>query len=275
MLKHNWAAFVAVSLVAFACGNTASAAGMMPSEFDLAGQTLDRQFSFFGGVADFGVMSSTAPVFSGDSLNVWADFQHDPFFTIAGFGIGTSTLAGADLSVPAGADTFSITILAPTQGVLSLIVNVREDDSLDGVIDIAVDDDWETMPILLSPGLNVYNFPASDFLDANMGAGNDVQNFDTTGAMSFTLTFETHATYPGGIIEVPVSFFIDHVGWYVGAQVAAFSADLNGDGIVDTADLGILIGAFGTADSVADLNGDGIVDTADLGNLIGAFGTTG
>jgi choice-of-anchor B domain-containing protein len=51
-------------------------------------------------------------------------------------------------------------------------------------------------------------------------------------------------------------------------------ADLNGDGVVDTADLGILIGAFGTSDPAADINGDGIVDTADLGILIGAFGTT-
>ena len=48
--------------------------------------------------------------------------------------------------------------------------------------------------------------------------------------------------------------------------------DLNGDNTVDTADLGILIGQFGTAGAGADINGDGIVDTADLGTLIGAFG---
>jgi hypothetical protein len=51
-------------------------------------------------------------------------------------------------------------------------------------------------------------------------------------------------------------------------------ADLNGDNVVDTADLGILIGQFGTAGPDADINGDGIVDTADLGVLIGAFGST-
>ena len=48
--------------------------------------------------------------------------------------------------------------------------------------------------------------------------------------------------------------------------------DLNGDGVVDTADLGLLISAFGTANSHIDLNGDNIVDTADLGILIGCFG---
>ncbi len=49
--------------------------------------------------------------------------------------------------------------------------------------------------------------------------------------------------------------------------------DINGDGVVDTADLGILIGQFGTAGPDGDLNGDMVVDTADLGILIGAFGT--
>jgi len=48
--------------------------------------------------------------------------------------------------------------------------------------------------------------------------------------------------------------------------------DLNGDGVVDTADLGILIAMFGAAGGVADLNDDGVVDTADLGILIGNFG---
>lgn len=48
--------------------------------------------------------------------------------------------------------------------------------------------------------------------------------------------------------------------------------DLNFDDQVDTSDLGILIGAFGTATQLADINGDGIVDTADLGVLISVFG---
>ena len=46
--------------------------------------------------------------------------------------------------------------------------------------------------------------------------------------------------------------------------------DLNGDGQVDGADLGLLLGAWGTA--TADLNGDGTTDGADLGLLLGAWG---
>ncbi len=49
-------------------------------------------------------------------------------------------------------------------------------------------------------------------------------------------------------------------------------ADINGDGVVDTADLGILIAFFGSTNPQADLNGDGVVDTADLGILIASFG---
>lgn len=48
--------------------------------------------------------------------------------------------------------------------------------------------------------------------------------------------------------------------------------DINLDGVVDTADLGGLVGSFGGTGNFGDINGDGIVDTADLGALIGEFG---
>jgi len=48
--------------------------------------------------------------------------------------------------------------------------------------------------------------------------------------------------------------------------------DLNGDDVVDGADLGRLLGAWGTADAAADLNDDGVVDGADLGALLGNWG---
>lgn len=47
--------------------------------------------------------------------------------------------------------------------------------------------------------------------------------------------------------------------------------DVTGDGAVDAADLGVLLGAWGTADPLADLNGDGAVDAADLSILLGAW----
>lgn len=51
--------------------------------------------------------------------------------------------------------------------------------------------------------------------------------------------------------------------------VPVLSPDLDGDGVVDGADLGALLGAWGTVG--ADLTGDGTTDGADLGALLGAW----
>ena len=52
------------------------------------------------------------------------------------------------------------------------------------------------------------------------------------------------------------------------------SPDLNGDGVVDGADLGLLLSVWGTTGQgiVGDLTGDGTVDGADLGAMISAWG---
>lgn len=49
-------------------------------------------------------------------------------------------------------------------------------------------------------------------------------------------------------------------------------ADLNADGLVDGADMGILFGSWGQGRSLADINRDGTVDSSDLGLMLGAFG---
>ncbi len=49
-------------------------------------------------------------------------------------------------------------------------------------------------------------------------------------------------------------------------------ADLNHDGRVDGADMGILFGAWGQGRSLADINRDGRVDSGDLGAILSAFG---
>jgi len=56
----------------------------------------------------------------------------------------------------------------------------------------------------------------------------------------------------------------------IGDGPAACPGDMNGDGVTDGADLGVLLGAWGTAG--ADLNADGVTDGADLGVLLGAWG---
>jgi hypothetical protein len=54
---------------------------------------------------------------------------------------------------------------------------------------------------------------------------------------------------------------------------APCTGDLDGNGVVDSADLGALLSAWGTP--AADLDGNGIVDSADLGALLSAWGMCG
>ncbi len=56
----------------------------------------------------------------------------------------------------------------------------------------------------------------------------------------------------------------------VGDTTPPCPSDLDGDGQVDGADLGLLLGAWGTTS--ADLNDDGTTDGADLGLLLAAWG---
>lgn len=58
------------------------------------------------------------------------------------------------------------------------------------------------------------------------------------------------------------------------ARAQSCAGDLNGDGVVNGADLGLLLSAWGStgAGIVGDLNADGVVDGADLGALISAWG---
>ncbi len=102
-----------------------------------------------------------------------------------------------------------------------------------------------------------------------------------------TLTLEPSDGEPGDFFGDAVAF--DGLRAMVGARwddttednagsATVFSfveecvGDLNGDAVIDTADLGVLIADFGMPSIRADLNGDGIVDTADLGVLISVFG---
>ena len=49
-------------------------------------------------------------------------------------------------------------------------------------------------------------------------------------------------------------------------------ADMNGDGIIDSADLGILLAYWGPKRNNGDVNGDGVTDAADLGLLLASWG---
>lgn len=75
----------------------------------------------------------------------------------------------------------------------------------------------------------------------------------------------------GAITSYTVDSLLD-VQLIARGSASGIFADLNGDGIVDGGDLGLLVIAWGVnPDSPADLNGDGLVDGGDLGLLVLAW----
>lgn len=107
--------------------------------------------------------------------------------------------------------------------------------------------------------------PASPAIDAgsNTLAAAVTMATDLAGATRYV---DIAAVADTGVGPAPV---IDRGAFEV--QRPACAADLNGDGRVDGADLGALLGNFGGS-GAGDLDGSGLVDGADLGALLGAFG---
>ncbi|MFO0827363.1 MAG: hypothetical protein U0572_04365 [Phycisphaerales bacterium] len=98
-------------------------------------------------------------------------------------------------------------------------------------------------------------------IDGLLGTGRlFVANHLTPGVHTLTLT-GTDSTGLSTVRQVQVT---------VTARTVR-SADLNGDGIVDAADLAVLLGAWGTGGSPADLDLDGTVGGGDLAILLGAW----
>ena len=97
--------------------------------------------------------------------------------------------------------------------------------------------------------------------DADGASGATWVGFYTNGSMTITSI----------TISSTVDFAVGRFGY---ALDAACFGDLNGDGSVNGADLGILLAAWGPCRGcAADLNDDGIVGGADLGLLLAAWGT--
>lgn len=122
----------------------------------------------------------------------------------------------------------------------------------------------------------------------NVGWSISLSNFDYAGSLGFPVStasgqgigfYTSNASFYDGAAWSLFSFGPDPnfgVANYV-ATIEAYkpcTGDLNADGVVDGADLGLLLGAWGEVSrgGPVDLNGDGVVDGADLGLLLGAWG---
>ena len=81
------------------------------------------------------------------------------------------------------------------------------------------------------------------------------------------ITYYEQVLEPGETIEVPIF-------WEITTRLEAQLADVNADGIVDAADQGLLMAAFGTNNPLYDLDQSGVVDSADLGILLSQWSET-
>lgn len=115
---------------------------------------------------------------------------------------------------------------------------------------------------------------------AQTGGGFDLSwsTIDSGGGASTSSTFSLAGTagQPDASQTLTSSSFSLNGGFWPGAAEAdPCAADLNGDGLVDGADLGLMLQAWdpaGPTSDPADLNGDGAVDGADLGLLLQGWG---
>jgi hypothetical protein len=104
-----------------------------------------------------------------------------------------------------------------------------------------------------------------DILDSQTGDVNLDGVVDATDVAIVTANQGTNGGYADGDLNCDGVIDADDL-----AIVNPCTTDFTGDGQTDGADLGILLGAWGTPD--ADLTGDGNTDGADLGLLLGAWG---
>jgi len=85
---------------------------------------------------------------------------------------------------------------------------------------------------------------------------------------AFKLRFVARDLGAGSLVEAAIDDLSIEA-----AACAPSAADLNSDGVVNGADLALLLGAWGAcSECAADITGDGIVNGADLAALLGAWG---
>lgn len=108
--------------------------------------------------------------------------------------------------------------------------------------------------------------------------GNTGPNAFSQGGGTYEVMTADNAICPANTFII-YSWSLEGAEFYVDlASVKPFSCqgppgDLNLDGIVDGADLGLMLGAWGPcAACLADLNGSGNVDGSDLGSLLSNWG---
>lgn len=155
----------------------------------------------------------------------------------------------------------------PTSGTLGTVVTVVSTDRTDARFSFNRTTRLQWMGVYQPPigeptGQVTISVPAADL--------------DLIDPWTVAFTVGAGAISPRPRID-QLAGFGSFVGVLTATTELACEADLNSDGEVDGADLGLLTGARGRCPSPpshcpADLNGDGMVDGADFGILLGQWG---
>lgn len=188
------------------------------------------------------------------------------WFETAPFGQGDTTLPGARFAHALGWRDGSFVDVSNhvREGWNPVPFAVGVVDGLpDGQV-IPIDSVFEFELDVQSPGVEAYVLEGLD-----------------VGTVAFTITSMTEVEVMGGTF--PLFYCRENIAVDFGIASAATldivlepapagnPCDLTGDGLVDGADLTMLLGRWGTADSEADLDGSGQVDGADLAELLGCW----
>jgi hypothetical protein len=153
----------------------------------------------------------------------------------------------------ASGGTWIVEIGGDTPGLEHDFLTVSSGDALlDGILDVRV----------IDAGSGLFEPLIGDSFTILSAPGSVSGSFDNA-PISFV---------PGKIYLWTVSTTPDEVAVHLD-DIVPCPADLNGDGMVDGADLGLLLAAWGPCEGcIEDIGVDGAVDGADLGLLLAAWG---
>ena len=83
------------------------------------------------------------------------------------------------------------------------------------------------------------------------------------GTYTFTVNVKNHLSYTDADFAVDADVS--------GKNVAVKGGDIDGDGAIDSYDLGKVVNAYNTADEEIDIDGDGNVDSYDRGKIVNNY----